>query len=292
MHEQPDQTTDARDEAGCCARIEHVRRGPWIQFAAPHRFGWQRAELPIVGLGAPLSGLRIIHLSDLHFRTRWYASHDELVERVNASRSDLILMTGDLVDDKRNHRKGLPQVLRLLSGLRARLGVFTILGNHDGPFIAPSLNVNSTRMIDSQRVIVKVGGDSAPGGGGSEIELIGLPGLTRQELGEGFLRRLPPRTPGVPRIVLSHYPDHIRRLERVRPDLYLTGHTHGGQLCLPGGVPLVRHDSLPRAMCRGVHRCGSTWLVVSPGLGFSSPLPLRLFSATEVIEIVLRDAAG
>jgi hypothetical protein len=126
--------------------------------------------------------------------------------------------------------------------------------------------------------------------GDATIELIGLPGVDRRDLDRGFVDAVPPRgatPPGTLRIVLSHFPDHLRRTEVLRPDLFLAGHTHGGQVCLPGMVPIIKHDSLPRPLTTGVHRVGPTWLVVTRGLG-TTTLPLRVFCPPEVMEIVLK----
>ena len=75
---------------------------------------------------------------------------------------------------------------------------------------------------------------------------------------------------------MAHFPDHIRKAARLRPDIYFAGHTHGGQICLPNGFAPVRHDSLPRAFCKGVHRIHDTWFIVGRGMGFTG-LPFALF---------------
>jgi predicted MPP superfamily phosphohydrolase len=127
--------------------------------------------------------------------------------------------------------------------------------------------------------------------GGGTIDLIGLPGVHRRDLTPEVLDSLPRRdaSPQGPdlRIVLSHFPDHLRRTQEIlRPDLFLAGHTHGGQCCLPGRIPILRHDSLPRRLCSGVHRVGDTWLVVCRGIG-TTTIPLRVFCPPEVIELRL-----
>jgi len=66
----------------------------------------------------------------------------------------------------------------------------------------------------------------------------------------------------------------------------LAGHTHGGQICLPGGWPIITHDTLPRRYAQGVHRWKDSWLIVSRGIGFSS-IPLRTWCSGQVMEIVL-----
>jgi uncharacterized protein len=87
-------------------------------------------------------------------------------------------------------------------------------------------------------------------------------------------------------IALSHFPSHAVALAHAGVDLVLAGHTHGGQVCLPGGIPLITHDVLPRRFARGAHRLAQTWLVTSRGCGFSK-YPIRVFCPAEAIEIVL-----
>ena len=86
---------------------------------------------------------------------------------------------------------------------------------------------------------------------------------------------------------MSHYPEHIRRTRHLEPDLFLAGHTHGGQVCLPGGHPDHHPQQAPPPLLRGVHRVDGTWLVVNHGLGFSG-LPLRVLCPAEVVELTLQ----
>ena len=102
------------------------------------------------------------------------------------------------------------------------------------------------------------------------------------DVAEGF----PGRTKGVPRIALSHFPDTIKRVDYLEFDLFLAGHTHGGQVCLPGGWPLVTHDTLPRKYAKGCHRWGKTWFVINRGIGFSDK-EIRVNCPAEVLEITL-----
>jgi hypothetical protein len=79
-----------------------------------------------------------------------------------------------------------------------------------------------------------------------------------------------------------------RSLLRGKADVVFTGHTHGGQVCLPGGWPPITHDLLTRRFSSGLHRFeGNFWLSVSRGCGFSK-YPIRLFCPAEVIELLLQ----
>jgi predicted MPP superfamily phosphohydrolase len=225
-------------------------------------------------------GTRIIHLSDIHATGKWYSAYDVLLDAIADSRPDLICITGDFVDDRFNHIPALPTIHRLAAGLSAPLGVFGILGNHDREHFEPRLIGTNITLLNGQRRIVERNG--------SPIELIGLPGAERIHLTPRWLAdiRRHPHTPGIPRIVLSHYPDHLRLIHRLTPDILLAGHTHGGQICLPGGFPLLKHDKLPRRFARGIHHLQNTWLIANRGFGFTG-INLRLFCPSEVVEIEL-----
>ncbi len=262
----------------CAPQIRRERVGSWIHIGQLHGFEWNHVRLPIRSLPPALHNLRILHLSDLHLRRRWSRNYDQLLERIQADPPDLLVFTGDFVENKKNHLPALPLVRRMVEGFRARLGGFAVTGNHDGRSMPATLAQLPIRLIEHQRVTLPLGDDS--------IELIGLVGFRRTDLNESWMRSLPPRQAGVPRIVLSHYPDSWQRAQCLEADLFLCGHTHGGQICLPRGIPLIRHDAMLRRYCKGIHRLGETWLVVNRGMGFSG-LPVRLFCPSEVIDIRL-----
>jgi predicted MPP superfamily phosphohydrolase len=260
---------------GLKRRIEPA--GPWFQWLDATGFEWNAYELAIPNLPADLEGFRILHLSDLHCRASWKPTYDRLIAGVAANPPDLILFTGDFVEDKFNPAPGLAVACKLLSQLKSRRGMVGIRGNHD-VYIGPAdLTGTPIRLIEGELAIVE------------QIEIVAVPGPFRHSMTDSFAATIPPKSPGRPRIILSHVPDHIRPLHSLSADILLAGHTHGGQVCLPGGIPIIRHDSLPRKYCCGVHRMDETWLVVSRGFGFSST-PIRLFCPAEVAELRLTRA--
>ena len=242
--------------------------------------------LPIRSLPSPLEGFRILHLSDMHFNWAYHPAYDDLHAHVRDDPPDLIFITGDFVEDKIDHRPTWPRVERFLSGLRSRGGIFTVTGNHDGDLIAPRLARLGVRVITTDALRLDIDG--------AALELIGLAGVKRRDVSSDYLQSIPPKRPDVPRIVLAHFPDLIRRISHLRADIVLAGHTHGGQVCLPGGVAIIRHDKLPRRFASGLHRVGTdneTWLVVSRGMGFSR-YAIRLFCPAQVVEITLTSPEG
>jgi uncharacterized protein len=253
-------------------------RGPWLQYFDAVGFEWNTFELAIHELPAALHGFRILQLADVHVRTYWPSAYDDLIDHVRADVPDLILFTGDMVQDKLNPAPALPIARRLVSALSARCGLYAIRGNHDLSIWQTSFVGTPLRFIDGQRLLLN--------SNGANVELIGVPGPERKNLTDEFIATIPAKTPRVPRIMMSHFPDHIRRLESLGPDVYMAGHTHGGQVCLPFGWPIMRHDSLPVEMSKGVHRLAHSWFIVSRGFGFSDT-PVRLFCPAEVVEMRL-----
>jgi predicted MPP superfamily phosphohydrolase len=253
--------------------------GPRLQLFTAKGFVWTTVQLPIPNLPHDLDGFRILHISDIHARRTWDEAYDDLIARVRAYPPDLIVHTGDYVDDKHDSRRQFPVARKLINSLQARLGSVSILGNHDGDLLGPPLASTNLIPVDHRRLALH--------SGSATIELIGIAGVERTDLDPVFLHSLPAKQPGTLRILLSHFPDLIRKTRFLGADIYLAGHTHGGQVCFPGQIPLIRHDSLPYQLISGINRWHGTWLVVNRGLGFSS-IPIRVFCPAEVIEIVLR----
>jgi len=258
---------------------QRPRIGPNVQFRTLAGYEWNRVELAIPHLPQELDGVRMIHLSDLHLRRRWPAELGEALDRINAVPPDLVLFTGDFVDNKKDHRPALPLVERLIKTLRPTTGIFACIGNHDGDMLAPRLMALGVRVLMNERIEMTVRHQP--------LELIGLAAADRIDLDERFIHAVPAKRPGVPRIVLCHYPDLLRIARPMHPDLYLAGHTHGGQICLPNERALMSHDTFPKRMCKGAHDFEGTCLVVSRGFGFTT-IPLRVFCPAEVVEIELR----
>src|SRR5208283_1844192 len=102
--------------------VRRENRGSWVQFFTARGFEWTVAELPIPGLPADLDGFRLLHLSDLHARSRWDGAYDRLIRHTVDQPPDLILFTGDFVDHKYDPRPALPIVCRLVNQLKSRLG--------------------------------------------------------------------------------------------------------------------------------------------------------------------------
>jgi hypothetical protein len=250
-----------------------------VHLFQPTHFVVRELALPISQLPEGLEGLRIVALSDLHLTRRWHSAYDRVIETVAALQADLVLVAGDIVHDRETHLPAMPVVGRFLPALRSRMGTVGILGNHDSIQLGKDLESLGISMLVGQRMLLETGS--------ATVELIGAPGPMRYDMPDDFPQQFGPPEPGIPRILLAHFPDYFPTLRSMDPDVYVCGHTHAGQICLPGGFPLFSHDSQPRRLCRGYHRLGRTHYIVSQGLGFSG-IPIRAFCPPEVLLLVLK----
>lgn len=251
--------------------------GP-IQVGLLGDFAVAEIDLPFASVTPDLAGKRLLHLSDTHFRDRWSEGYDRVLAKVAELDVDFICFTGDWLEDKFDYREGRETAQRFARGLKSRFGVFSCLGNHDGDLIAPYLIDAGVQLLvgESRRIV----------GGEGSLEFIGLPGVARDDLSDDLLASFGQPSPHTTRIVLTHFPDHVRRLAPIEPHLVLAGHTHGGQWCLPGGKPIITHDSLPKLQSSGLSQHGSITLHVSRGLGCSK-YNLRLWCPPEMTVVRL-----
>jgi uncharacterized protein len=242
--------------------------------------------------------LTVLHLSDLHLTpadTRRIA----FLERLAAEPVDLVVLTGDMLGGP----EGLDPVLEALGRFRPRLGAVAVLGSNDywaprfrnplAYFVGPSSRRHRSSGRNPWRELVD--GLEARGwtvlsnrrGRLGDVELAGMddphirhddPGIAVPRDGalSGGLGLSPP---GPPRlrlgVVHSPYRRALDAFERNGYGLLLAGHTHGGQVRLPGVGALVTNCDLPRNRVRGLSRWGASWLHVSAGLGTSRYAPFR-----------------
>ena len=232
--------------------------------------------------------LTVLHLSDLHM-TASDARRVAFLERLAAEPVDLVVLTGDMLGEP----AGLGPVLDALGRFRPRLGAVAVLGSNDywaprfrnplAYFMGPSSRRGRSSPRNPWRELVE--GLEARGwtvlsnrrGQLGDIELAGLddPHIRRDDPATA----VPVNGDARPRLRLGvvHSP-YRRALDAFAGngyDLVLAGHTHGGQVCLPGVGALVTNCDLPRDRVRGLSRWGSSWLHVSAGLGTSKYAPFR-----------------
>lgn len=235
-------------------------------------------ELVLPGLSRNLDNLKIAHLTDVHFTGMIPRSYfEQAIDAVNAMDADIIAITGDLVD-KRKCYDWFPHTF---GRLRAKHGVYGILGNHDRKQtlweLRKAITACGVKLIGDRIKSIVINGEP--------IFLIGneLPWIPpAPEMAE-----LPDRKEFQHlRILLSHSPDQLNWARANDIDLMLAGHTHGGQFCLPWFGAFACPSRIAMEFCSGTSYEEPTLLHVSRGL--SSEIPLRINCRPEITQLVLR----
>lgn len=233
-------------------------------------------ELRVANLPEALAGLRIGLLTDVHC-SRWVTPEDvhRAVERLSAANPDLIVLGGDYVTW--GDRRYVDAAADTLSSLSAPLGVFAILGNHDDDHDMPvALTRRGIAVLRDARTRLTVRNEV--------LELIGIRFWTRRET---ELRPLLRGARGTT-VLLAHDPRRLSEAAALGIPLVLSGHTHGGQVVLPG-VGAIAARKFP--VVEGTARRRATTLFVSRGMG-TVYVPVRINCPPEVAILTLQPAAG
>lgn len=259
--------------------------------------GWKRIvvreqTLQFATLPAAFDGYRIVHLSDLHVGT--YGGDDrflqQLVERVEALDPDLILFTGDIVNSSAGE---LAPHAATLARLRARDGVYAVLGNHDyceymrhdtpngaarnlAELKRTEREMGWQLLLDEHRLLQHNGGQIALIG----VENVGRPPFPKR----GDLQRACEGIPeGTFRILLSHDPSHWRRevLPTTGIELTLSGHTHAMQFRLGSFSPAA----WSYGEWGGLYREGGRMLFVSTGTGGTIPFRFGVWPQIDLLTL-------
>ena len=236
-----------------------------------------RLEFAFEDLPPAFDGFKILQLTDLHV--------DGLSEAMQAARvivaeqsADLCVLTGDYrFRVSGPHEQILPELRALLDALQTTQRVLAVLGNHDSAELAEALEGLGIRVLLNETVSFEREGQAIHLTGTDDVHYF-YSEAAREALvaaPEGF------------KIALIHSAE----LADIAADrgfaLYLAGHTHGGQICLPGGRPILTHMSRFRRYASGLWRHGQMQGYTSTGVGVSA-LPVRFNCRGEVVLITLR----
>lgn len=217
-------------------------------------------------------GYKVVFVSDIHHGPFFsYERVEKLRDRMNDLEADLILMGGDYV-----HRGPLyvPEVFKALTGLRAENGVFGVLGNHDHwdgeQATRDGLEKAGFTDIDNKQIVVEKDGAMIRIAGVGDYDM-DIPEFSREDEYT---------------ILVSHNPDFAAELTEEKPDLMLSGHTHGGQVTFFGlWAPLIP-SKYGNKFRYGEIDYNDIKMIVTSGVGTITP-PVRFFARPEIVVITL-----
>ncbi len=259
----------------------------------------RRYDLAILPPGGP-ARLAVLHLSDLHF-----VRADRKKARFLASLppADITVVTGDFLAEP----AAVETAVAAVRSVRGSSASWFVLGSNDHYAPMPLNYLAYFRKRRKRRFALRGRADDLIRGlvtdgwtdltnvrdlvdvDGLQIELLGLDDA---HLGWHDLRIAPRRAPERLGVAVMHSPDPAPESAALGYDLLVAGHTHGGQVCIPGIGALVTNSSMPRRLASGLIRMGSAVLHTSPGLGTSKYAPFRFGCRPEATLLELRPRPG
>ncbi len=230
----------------------------------------RRNPILLPRLPAPFDGYTILHISDMHVDMNQGAMA-RLMELVADLDYDACVLTGDF---RAKTFGPFDATLEGLARVRTRLKdpVYGVLGNHDTILMVPGMEEIGIRMLLNESETIERSGECIHMAGIDDAHYF------RADNMEKAAARIPPREVS---ILLSHTPEIYRQAAHAEFDVLLSGHTHGGQICLPGSIPITLDAALPRRLGSGPWRYGDMRGYTSAGAG-SCIVPVRLNCPPEI----------
>ncbi|HEY5404835.1 MAG TPA: metallophosphoesterase [Pyrinomonadaceae bacterium] len=240
--------------------------------------------LNIKGWPSSLDGLKIVAIGDIHGGSPFINENKlrDIVALTNAQHPDLIVLLGDYMVRSKFYRSQLApeQMTAILKDLKAPLGVFAVLGNHDwyfdGERVRKAFETDGIKVLENESAELRDGNQL--------IALVGLADAwTRPQDIDGTIASVPT---GVPVIAITHNPDSFVQLP-TRVSLLLAAHTHGGQVNLPIVGRLIVPSNYGQKYAAGHVEENGKHLFVTTGIG-TSILPLRFRVPPEIAILTIQ----
>lgn len=257
-------------------------------FVEPRRLETVRASAKFDSWPAEAGAARIVLLADLHPNDREGEWMDRVVRETLSLKPEAVVMLGDYHNAlNKKYSMDDAELARRLAPLARACPVYYVCGNHDyfekGRAVRAEFNKAGFQNIEGQTVSLSfANGCRAYLRGAPYMEECSPPGGQAMRFSK---KELPP---DAPLIAATHTPYHFIKYE-LHADMAVAGHTHGGQVCWPGGVPITGRGVIDRDMMRGGWHATATGkpLYVTRGIGMST-LPIRLFCRPEITLLELR----
>lgn len=233
-------------------------------------------DLSYPTLPTALEGKRIVQLSDLHLEELRLSSAF-LQTQVNAQDPDLLVLTGDLISG----RTDLDKVAAYLQPLQARFGKYMVMGNNDYSHFSQTLFKRFLELLRTIGWIPLL--NDAEQIKALDLWVIGVddPATAHDDVAKSYSKLAGLKKPPF-RLVLSHSTDSLDDISKYGAELLLTGHTHGGQIRLPGMKPLITNTYLgSEGIYEGYHVIEGVPLYINRGIG-ESILPFRFNVPPEI----------
>jgi len=215
-------------------------------------------------------GFTILQLSDLHIEVS-EAAMNRVLSLLEDVRYDLCVLTGDYrAETWGPYEAALSGVARVRAALNGE--VYGVLGNHDTIWMVPGLEQMGIRMLLNESAVIERDGERLYFAGIDDAHFYRMDNLEKAAADiphDAFS------------ILVSHTPEIYKQAAHADFDLLLSGHTHGGQICLPGGIPITLDSVLPRYMGKGAWKYHNMIGYTSVGAG-SSVVPVRFNCPPEI----------
>lgn len=220
-----------------------------------------RNEVYLPDLPVAFEGYTILHLSDLH-ADGLVDEGEGIMRIVETLPCDLAVLTGDFSFEEAgdNYEPCLEALVPIVRSISVQDGIFGILGNHDLLEMVPELELMGVQMLLNEATQLQRGT--------ADIVLAGVDDPHFYKCHD-LKKALTAVAPDQFVILLSHSPEIAQEAARCGVDFYLCGHTHGGQICLPGGIAVFANASCNRRYVSGSWKCGAMQGYTSRGTGHS-----------------------
>ncbi|MGH7739979.1 MAG: metallophosphoesterase [bacterium] len=232
-------------------------------------------EVRLSGWPKAWDGLSLVQISDIHVGKFIHPAYLKfVVEQARKLKPDFFALTGDFI----SFAKDVPLIRNIFKSLKAPLGVYAVLGNHDhwadAPALAKVLKKDGVRVLINESVSFKRKGKT-----------LSLIGVDDKWTGNPDTSRVW-NVQGDAKILLAHQPDHFYLAKKIKAQLQISGHCHGGQICFPLIGPLIVPSDEGRKYAGGFIREGNQTLFIHRGIGGYPPL--RTLCPPQVVKLILK----